>query len=54
MRKVEDYKEHAKACRALAKRTTQQDDKVTLEEIAKAWDKIAALRKADLEPADEC
>jgi hypothetical protein len=32
-RKVDDYKEHAKACRALAARTIQPDDKVILEEI---------------------
>jgi hypothetical protein len=53
MRKVEDYKKHAKACRALAERVTQPDDKVILEEIAKAWDKIAVLRKRDLEETDD-
>jgi hypothetical protein len=52
MRKVQDYKEHAKACRALAARTIQPDDKMLLEEIARAWDKVAALRKRDLEEDD--
>jgi hypothetical protein len=52
MHRVNDFKEHAKACRALAARTTQPDDKVLLEEIAKAWDKIAFLRKRDLEEDD--
>jgi uncharacterized protein with PhoU and TrkA domain len=42
MRKVEEYQQHAKHCRALAARmTTRPEDKVTLEEIAKAWEKVA-------------
>jgi hypothetical protein len=32
---------------------TQPDDKVILEEIAKAWDKVAILRKRDLDEADD-
>ena len=47
MRKLEEYKKHAKDCRALAARTmTRPEDKVTLEEIAKAWEKVATLRFA--------
>ena len=54
MRKLEAYKKHAKDCRALAARTmTRPEDKVTLEEIAKAWEKVAALREHDLHEADE-
>jgi len=53
MRKVDDYKKNAKACRALAARMTQTGDKVILEEIAKAWDKIAFVRKRHLEEPDE-
>ena len=54
MRKVEEYQRHAKHCRALAARTTTRpEDKVTLEEIAKAWEKVAALREHDLYQADE-
>ena len=54
MRKLEENKKHAKDCRALAARTmTRPEDKVTLEEIAKAWEKVAALREHDLHEADE-
>ena len=54
MRKVEQYKQNAKHCRALAAQTTTlPEDKVTLEEIAKAWEKVAALREDDLHEADE-
>ena len=54
MRKIDEYQEHAKHCRALAARmTTRPEDKVNLEEIAKAWEKVAALREHDLHEADE-
>ena len=54
MRKIEEYQQHAKRCRALAARTTTRpEDKVTLEKIAKAWEKVAALRERDLHEADE-
>jgi hypothetical protein len=39
MRKVEEYKQNAKHCRALAALVTRPEDKVTLEEIAEAWEK---------------
>jgi hypothetical protein len=32
---------------------TRPDDKVTLEEIAKAWEKVATLRESDLYEANE-
>jgi hypothetical protein len=48
MRAVADYLHHAIACRELAERTTQRGDKKILEELAKAWEKIAALREQDL------
>jgi hypothetical protein len=48
MRAVVDYIKHAIECRTLAERTTQPDDKRVFEEIAKAWEKIAALRQQDL------
>jgi hypothetical protein len=53
MRRLDEYKQHAKDCRALAAKVTQPDDKLTLEEIAKAWEKVAALRERDLHEADE-
>jgi hypothetical protein len=53
MRRVVEYKQHAEECRALAAWTAQGDDKTTLEKIATAWDKIAALRERDLEHPKE-
>jgi hypothetical protein len=53
MRRVDEYKQHAKDCREVAARTTHPQDKVALEVLAKDWDKIAALRKRDLEDADD-
>jgi hypothetical protein len=53
MRKLEEYKKHAKDCRALAAQVTRPEDKVALEEIAKAWEKVAGLREHDLHEADE-
>ena len=59
MAEVEDYaqgrryKQNAKQCRALAALVTRPEDKVTLEEIAKAWEKVAAFRARDLYEADE-
>ena len=47
MAEVEDYaqgrryKQNAKQCRALAALVTRPEDKVTLEEIAKVWEKVA-------------
>jgi hypothetical protein len=45
------YKQHAKS--ALVASSLWSDDKVVLEEIAKIWDKIAALREGDLAEPDE-
>jgi len=42
MRRVAEYEQHAKDCRALAASSVRPDDKVVFEEIAKVWDKIAA------------
>ena len=53
MRRVAEYKQHAKECRALAAQIAQPEDKMALEEMAKAWDKIAALRDCDLEKPEE-
>jgi hypothetical protein len=35
-------------CRTLAERIRQPDDKRILEEMAEAWEKMAALRQQDL------
>ena len=53
MRRMAEYKQHAKECRTLAAQITQPEDKTALEEMAKAWDKMAALRDRDLEEPDE-
>ena len=53
MFKLEEYKKHAEDCRTLAAKVARPEDKVTLEEIAKAWEKVAALRERDLHEADE-
>ena len=45
MRKVEEYKQNTKHCRALASLVTRPEAKITLEEIAKVWEKVAALRE---------
>ena len=51
MRKLEEYKQNAKHCRALAAPVTRPEDKVALEEIAEAWEKVAALCERDLDEA---
>jgi hypothetical protein len=53
MRKIEEYKQNAKHCRAFAARATRPEDKATLEELAKAWERVAALHERDLDDADE-
>jgi len=53
MRKVEEYKQNAKHCRALGARTTRPEDETTLEELAKAWEEVAARHMRDLIDADE-
>ena len=53
MRKVEEYKQNAKQCRALAARMTRLENRVALEEVARAWEKMTALRERDLHEADE-
>ena len=51
MLKVEEYKQNAKQCRALAALVTRPEDKVALEEIAEAWEEVAAFRERDLHKA---
>jgi hypothetical protein len=51
--RLEEYKQNAKHCRALAALVTRLEDKVALEEIAEAWEKVAAFRERDLHEADE-
>jgi hypothetical protein len=48
MRAIAEYLQHAIDRRTLAERMTQPQDKKILEELAKAWEKVAALREQDL------
>ena len=48
MRAIAEYLQHAIDCRTLAERMTLPQDKKILEELAKAWEKVAALREQDL------
>jgi alkanesulfonate monooxygenase SsuD/methylene tetrahydromethanopterin reductase-like flavin-dependent oxidoreductase (luciferase family) len=47
MRKADEYKQNAKHCRALAALMTRPEDRVTLEEVAEAWERVAALAERD-------
>jgi hypothetical protein len=53
MRVIAEYLQHAMECRALAERTTQAQDKKMLEELAKAWERIAVLREQDVVDAKD-
>jgi hypothetical protein len=48
MHPIAEYLQHAIACRELAERMTQPGDKKIFEELANAWERIAALRERDL------
>jgi hypothetical protein len=50
MLKVEEYKQNAKQCRALVALVTRPKE-VALEEIAKAWEEVAAFRERELHQA---
>jgi hypothetical protein len=44
-----EYKEHADRCRLLAFLTTNAELKVTLEDMARVWEKLAKERERDLD-----
>jgi hypothetical protein len=48
MRATAEYIQRAIACRILAGRMTRPEDKMMLEQLAEAWEKVAALRQRDL------
>jgi len=48
MRALAEYIQHATVRRILAERMMQPQDKKFLEELAKAWERIAAFRERDL------
>jgi hypothetical protein len=53
MRAIADYRQHAMHCRRLAEAMTEPKDKKILEELARAWEKIAAIRQHDIIDAKE-
>jgi hypothetical protein len=48
MQKIEDFRKHAQACRAMAKRAHSSGDRVRLLSMAKTWDGLAAARVAQI------
>jgi hypothetical protein len=48
MRKVSEYREHAKECRQLARQIKDPAHQKQLEEMAQAWDMLAAERTRQL------
>ena len=48
MHPIAEYLQHAIACRELAERMPRPGDKKIFEELANAWERIAALREQDL------
>jgi hypothetical protein len=44
MQKPEDFRNHAKECRAMAERTRSPVDRGMLLNMAKTWDDLAAAR----------
>jgi Zn ribbon nucleic-acid-binding protein len=53
MRTVRQYERHAKETRELAVRMIRREERKILEDIAKAWEKLAALREYDLVQTNE-
>jgi hypothetical protein len=53
MRAIADYLHHALHCRRLAESMAEPKDKKILEEIARAWEKIAAIHENDLIDAED-
>jgi hypothetical protein len=45
---IADYLQYAIHCRILAEAVAEPQDKKILEELARAWEKIAAMREHDL------
>jgi hypothetical protein len=44
MQKAEDFRKHARECRALAKRARSPGDRGTLLDMAQTWEDLAASR----------
>lgn len=48
MKTVQEYSDNARQCREMAKRMPRLEDRVALEEMAKAWDDLAKSREGKL------
>jgi hypothetical protein len=48
MQKAENFRKHARECRAMARRARSQGDRARLLDMAKSWDDLAAARVAQL------
>jgi hypothetical protein len=48
MKTVAEYRSYADQCRKLAAKVSRLEDKEALEYIARAWDRVANEREADL------
>jgi tRNA(Ile2) C34 agmatinyltransferase TiaS len=53
MRTVRQYERHAKETRELAARMIRREERKILEDIAKAWEKLTALREHELVRTNE-
>ncbi len=51
MKTVAEYREYAEACRRLAAKISDANDKRAVLLMAAAWDKVANEREADLQKA---
>jgi hypothetical protein len=49
MRVIAEYRKHAEECHTLAMQATLPDDKRILENVARAWEMLALIRKHYLE-----
>jgi hypothetical protein len=52
MQRVEDFRNHAKECRAMAKRARSPEDRGMLLNMAQTWDELAAARVAQIARRD--
>lgn len=48
MKMVKEYRDNARQCREMAKKMARSEDRARLEEMAKAWDRLAKSREGKL------
>jgi hypothetical protein len=48
MKKVEDYRAHAEECRAMARNTTNEEQRQGLVKMAETWESLASDRLAQI------